>query len=138
MSTSEETSHTRILVLDDGREFRLVLGRLLDRDGYDVTCVGTLLEARGAVQGEQFDILVFDLQLPDGRGTALLSELRETPEYADTPRSPSPPKAARASPSPVKRPASSATSPNPSVGRRFGRCFVNSPPRSRGGTRRET
>jgi len=85
MSTSEETSHTRILVLDDGREFRLVLGRLLDRDGYDVTCVGTLLEARGAVQGEQFDILVFDLQLPDGRGTALLSELRETPEYADTP-----------------------------------------------------
>ena len=47
----------------------------------DVVPVGSLAEARAALQRERFDLAILDLGLPDGDGMDLLPDLME----ADTP-----------------------------------------------------
>lgn len=45
--------------------------------GIRITCVPTLKEARHALENQTFDLTVLDLDLPDGNGAELLTELAE-------------------------------------------------------------
>lgn len=63
-----------VLVVEDEALLRRQLVAFLERAGADVTGVGDLAGARGAVGGLSYDFALVDVHLPDGLGTDLLRE----------------------------------------------------------------
>ena len=75
----------RILLVEDHTSFRQTLAYVFDHqpDFQVVAQVGTLAEARLAMDGSRADLGVIDLSLPDGEGTGLIAELRDAnPHFA--------------------------------------------------------
>jgi DNA-binding response OmpR family regulator len=72
----------RLLVVDDEPEMRELLTRNLGRV-HGVKTAATCKEAENILTAEHFDVLLFDVMLPDGSGLELCSRLRagglETP-----------------------------------------------------------
>lgn len=68
-----------ILLADDEENTRINLGGLLTTKGYDVLTAATLEEARGHIQKGEGDVVLLDLQLPDGYGPNLLIEMANMP-----------------------------------------------------------
>lgn len=68
-----------LLVVDDEENARQNLTQFLTTKGYEVIGVATLAEARRSLQLEQADIVLLDVQLPDGYGPALLDEIAFLP-----------------------------------------------------------
>lgn len=75
----EDTGIKRILLTEDHAAFRKALAFMLDREpGFEVTAqAGSVAEVRG-FGDEGFDVAVVDLMLPDGDGTEVIRELRQT------------------------------------------------------------
>ena len=69
-------SAPKILVIDDDPTMRLLLERLLARDGFQVLHAARLKEAREALAREAIALILIDGLLPDGTGPAFISELR--------------------------------------------------------------
>lgn len=69
---------SHILVVEDEAIIRQSVRRLLERNGYQVTDVGTLDAAR-ALDLSQYDLIISDLRLPGGQGTELVEFSSETP-----------------------------------------------------------
>src|SRR5690349_3862667 len=67
------------LLVDDNDDFLTGLAEIARQEGLAVTSVGSLKAAREHLSRERVDIAVVDLVLPDGAGTELLQELRDTP-----------------------------------------------------------
>jgi DNA-binding NtrC family response regulator len=63
------------LIIDDDRDSREVLVQWFARNGFEAAAEGTLAEARKHLQGHSVDLVLLDLQLPDGNGLELLSEI---------------------------------------------------------------
>ena len=76
MSTPESAVAGHILVVDDDREIRDLLGRFLSRHGYRVTEAGDGKEMRRALSDWQIDLVILDLMLPGEDGLALCRDLR--------------------------------------------------------------
>ncbi len=70
----EEQPH--VLVVDDDREIRSLLGEYLEKNGYRATAVGDGKGMRRALEHTTFDLIVLDLMLPGEGGLALSRELR--------------------------------------------------------------
>jgi len=70
----------QILITDDDDRFRRSLARTLDEAGYSVTEAATGKQALALVKssGQQFDLLITDLAMPDMDGLQLLTEIRRT------------------------------------------------------------
>jgi DNA-binding response OmpR family regulator len=66
-----------ILAVEDELLMRRTLQELLQREGYDVTTVGTVAEALGEVNRRAFDLILLDLVLPDGDGLTACKRIRE-------------------------------------------------------------
>ena len=66
----------RLLLVDDEAGILDSLRRLLERDGYVVSCARSAEEALGILQRETFDLLVTDLRLPHLSGLELLRLVR--------------------------------------------------------------
>ena len=69
-----------VLVVDDSLTVRMDLKDAFEAGGYDCTLAATLAAGRAALQKSLFDLIVLDVQLPDGDGVAFLSELKGTVE----------------------------------------------------------
>jgi two-component system response regulator PilR (NtrC family) len=67
----------RVLLVEDEASFRDVLQIGLAPQGFDTLAVGSLAEARQALEGDPFDAVVCDLRLKDGSGIDLLAWLKE-------------------------------------------------------------
>ncbi len=67
-----------ILVVDDEVSIRKALARALERDGYLVTAVKSTQEASALCKDSLFQLIISDLQLPDGNGLELIKNLRHT------------------------------------------------------------
>ncbi len=69
--------HT-ILAVDDEPDLRVLMERILSRRGYTVTTAGGVTEALAALAGlpGRLDLLVTDVNMPDGRGVDLATEVR--------------------------------------------------------------
>ncbi len=78
MSTSNTETAGHILVVDDDREIRDLLGRFLTKHGYRVTTAQDGKEMRRALADWNIDLLVLDLMLPGEDGLALCRDLRAT------------------------------------------------------------
>ena len=73
----------RLLVVDDEQSIRDFLRLLFEEQGFRVSVAGSVSEARGRVGGEDFDLVLSDILMPDGNGLDLLREIRERqPETA--------------------------------------------------------
>jgi DNA-binding response OmpR family regulator len=75
----------RVIIVEDHSAFaqalELVLGQV---DGTEVALARTLEEGRALIRDSQsFDVVVLDLTLPDGEGTELIDELRQS--HPETP-----------------------------------------------------
>lgn len=72
----------RVLVLEDEADLAFLLRRNLEQQGYRVTACGTVREAREALRGGPPDVLLLDVNLPDGSGFDLLRGLRAQHVFA--------------------------------------------------------
>ena len=70
---------TKVLLVDDHADTNRSLVLLLGRRGYKVQSATSLAEARTLCDLEAFDVLVCDMNLPDGSGLDLLSQLTAHP-----------------------------------------------------------
>ncbi len=66
----------QILVVDDDRNNREMLGRWLTRDGHRVTVVASGQEAMAAVRQQQIDLMLLDMMMPDMNGLEVLAALK--------------------------------------------------------------
>jgi len=67
---------TRVLVVEDEPGIAEPLAAHLAREGFEATAVGTVADARDAVEHTTPDVVVLDVMLPDGDGRDLCRELR--------------------------------------------------------------
>ncbi|WP_395744824.1 response regulator [Prosthecobacter sp.] len=67
----------RLLVVEDHHDTLATLERLLLRRGYVVRTASSIAECMEVAHEYDFDILISDIGLPDGRGTELLEQLRK-------------------------------------------------------------
>ncbi len=68
-------SGLRILLVEDDAATLRVMSLLLGRAGHKVTTADSIAVALDAAAGADFDWVISDLGLPDGRGTELMSRL---------------------------------------------------------------
>ena len=68
-----------ILIVDDEENARLNIGSFLTGRGYEIAGVATLAEARECINRGNADIVLLDVQLPDGYGPILLEETAYLP-----------------------------------------------------------
>ena len=66
------------LLVDDNQDFLTGLAETARQEGFHIATAGTLADARAHLSREPVDIVVVDLALPDGQGTELLAELKDT------------------------------------------------------------
>ena len=67
----------KLLLVEDEEDFRDSCARWLIRKGHQVTAVGSGAEAITACEGQNFDVGVFDLNLPGMSGLELLHRLQQ-------------------------------------------------------------
>jgi DNA-binding response OmpR family regulator len=68
----------RILIVDDEMKYLDILQRGLKSEGYATDGVGTVAGAMENLKSWHYDLVVLDLQLPDGTDNGLLRRMRET------------------------------------------------------------
>ena len=68
----------RILLVEDHADTRATLMRLLTRWGHTVFAAENLAQGRQLLAQNKFDLLLSDLGLPDGSGTELMREIRQS------------------------------------------------------------
>ena len=75
---SADTTHPRILVVDDDRSIRHVLTRYLTLEKYDVYSASNAEEALTALRTDNPDLVLLDVILGDDDGLDLLEQVRTT------------------------------------------------------------
>jgi DNA-binding response OmpR family regulator len=73
------------LIVDDSLTVRMDLKEAFEAAGFETRLCGTAGEAREALRGGIFTVLVIDVILPDGDGVELLAEVRRNVATADAP-----------------------------------------------------
>ncbi|MEO2259012.1 response regulator transcription factor [Paenibacillus polymyxa] len=68
----------RLLLVEDDENLVFGIQYTLSNEGYEVVVVGSLEEARQALQAKSIDLILLDVTLPDGSGYQLCSEIRVT------------------------------------------------------------
>ena len=68
----------RILIVEDEKKYLDILQRSLKAEGYTIDGVGTTADAVEYLKSWHYDLVILDLQLPDGTGNSLLRRMRET------------------------------------------------------------
>jgi two-component system nitrogen regulation response regulator GlnG len=63
-----------ILIVEDDAHLRTILARALERGGHSVRATGTLAQARAALAATTPEVLLLDIDLPDGAGWELLDD----------------------------------------------------------------
>jgi len=74
-----------ILLIDDDPDILRLLRGYLEQAGYKVHGAGTLKDSWQLLQTVSFDLLVLDLNLPDGDGWDMTRRVRATAKLADLP-----------------------------------------------------
>jgi two-component system copper resistance phosphate regulon response regulator CusR len=68
----------RILIVEDEKKYLDILLRSLKGEGYTADGVGLASDAVEYLKSYHYDLVILDLQLPDGTGNSLLRRMRET------------------------------------------------------------
>lgn len=76
--SGEHTGVKRILIVEDDRALSNGIALALRGDGMQFTQCHSLSEARGQIAEHRFQLILLDVNLPDGNGFDFLAALRET------------------------------------------------------------
>ena len=68
---------TRILIVEDEQIIRELLGDNLEFEGFSTTQTANLNDAEVCIKSEKPDMLLLDLNLPDGNGADRLKQWRQ-------------------------------------------------------------
>ena len=79
------TSRKRILVVDDNKSLVLVMARLLQREGYEVSTAFDGTEGMQKAQTEKPDLIILDIRMPGPDGYEVCRELQSDPNTASIP-----------------------------------------------------
>ncbi len=74
IGSSRRCPKHRALIVEDAKITANVIRKCLEHGGYDVRDAKSISEARKAFGETEFDIVIIDYHLPDGRGDSLLDE----------------------------------------------------------------
>ena len=75
------SAKARVLVVDDERSMQEFLEIFFRREGFDVVTVGDVDRALLAVENDEFDVVISDMQMPGRNGLDLLRAVKaESPE----------------------------------------------------------
>jgi len=74
----------KILVVDDEEDIRMLLERLLENEGYDVSLAGEGKEALAILKKEKVDLALLDFFMPGMSGRELAELIRKDIEIKDT------------------------------------------------------
>jgi DNA-binding NtrC family response regulator len=72
----------KIMVVDDTEEVRNLIATILERSDYDTVQKGTAAQLLASFGEPQPDVILLDLQLPDGNGLELLPQIKK--QWPDT------------------------------------------------------
>ncbi len=78
----------KILVIDDDGLVRKSISKILERDGYDVSCAKSGEEARQILSTSSYDLIVCDIRMPGEDGISFLSKLRQVSKDQGKPEIP--------------------------------------------------
>jgi two-component system NtrC family response regulator len=67
----------RILIIDDEEKLRILLGRIISLEGFEVLQAGDCKSARKKLEQNDIDVVLCDVKLPDGDGVELAKEIKE-------------------------------------------------------------
>jgi chemosensory pili system protein ChpA (sensor histidine kinase/response regulator) len=84
-SAVKQVTRIRALVVDDSLTMRKVLGRLLDREGYDVLLAKDGMDAMQVLQEATPDIILTDIEMPRMDGFGLARNIRDDVRTKNTP-----------------------------------------------------
>ena len=80
-----ETNKGEILIIDDSRFLSKQLKNILTPRNYNVTNAYTFKDGLDFLKKKNFDLLILDLNLPDGHGVEILEKVRESNNTLDLP-----------------------------------------------------
>lgn len=72
----------QILIVEDDELLNKMLVYNLQSESYGIVSVETVKEAVEVLKSQQFDLVLLDINLPDGNGYAIAKTIRE--KYSDT------------------------------------------------------
>lgn len=84
-SGGKRAQNFHVLLVDDNRDFLVVLQEMLEMSGFAVTVAGRAEEALKVLADGQIDLIVTDLCLPDKDGRTWIREARQSPKCKDIP-----------------------------------------------------
>ena len=67
----------RILIIEDDREMNQGISYVLEKDGYRTASVHSIAEGKNAFEKQGADLILLDVNLPDGEGFAFCRWVRE-------------------------------------------------------------
>jgi DNA-binding NtrC family response regulator len=73
---------SKLLTVDDAPEIREIVSEILEIQGFEVIEAGSAAELKSRLEGEQQDVVLLDLKLPDGDGLDLLPLIKQ--KWPDT------------------------------------------------------
>jgi DNA-binding NtrC family response regulator len=77
MKKMNNNAKASILIVDDEVNLRKTLAMILAREGYTVTTVNNVQEARECLHSASFSLMFLDLKMPGENGLTLLPELHQ-------------------------------------------------------------
>ncbi len=69
--------HKNLLIIDDEEEICILLSYALKKLGYRISCSLTVKDGKEKIKTNSPDIVLLDLNLPDGSGFSLVPDLKE-------------------------------------------------------------
>ncbi|RJP74678.1 MAG: response regulator [Candidatus Abyssobacteria bacterium SURF_17] len=72
-----ETKPIRVLIVDDEERFRATTSAILKKRGFDVTAVGSGIEAIDEIKKRPLDVVVLDVKMPGMDGNEALREIKK-------------------------------------------------------------
>ena len=79
------TDSVSILYVEDNFENRILVMRILNAEGYTVTFAENATQALSAIDEQDFNLILMDINLPDIDGYTLTNQLRTNPRVKKTP-----------------------------------------------------
>ncbi len=67
----------KILLIEDNNDIKEVLTYTLEKENYQVFSVSSIKETKKILDNQKFDLLIIDVNLPDGSGFNLYEDIKE-------------------------------------------------------------
>ena len=84
-SNEENGNASKILVVDDEQDIVIIIGKVLEKSGYEVITANDGLECLDKVSEELPDLILLDNIMPNMNGPAVRSKLKASKKTADIP-----------------------------------------------------